>query len=69
MHQIKHTGDTLSPNKAQICRKEVVIVGQECTSDERKLEYRKVEKILKWLALALVKKVHSFLGSYRAIRI
>ena len=69
MHRMKHAGGTFSPNKAQICRKEVVIVGQKCTPDGRKPEDKKVEKILKWPALASVKEVRGFLGLCGTVRI
>ena len=44
LHRIKCAGATFSGAKAQIARKEVVIVGQKCTPEGRLPEDRKYQK-------------------------
>ncbi|KLO04727.1 hypothetical protein SCHPADRAFT_840319, partial [Schizopora paradoxa] len=48
MHRVKHSGATFAPKKVQVCRPEVVIVGQKCTPEGREPDEAKIEKILKW---------------------
>ncbi|KAA1478917.1 hypothetical protein DENSPDRAFT_789174, partial [Dentipellis sp. KUC8613] len=48
LHRVKEAGGTFSATKAQICRPEVVIVGQKCTPMGRLPEDKKVDKILNW---------------------
>ncbi|KAA1473773.1 hypothetical protein DENSPDRAFT_780553, partial [Dentipellis sp. KUC8613] len=48
MHRVKCGGGTFAPNKAQIAKPDVVIVGQKCTPEGRVPEDKKVEKILAW---------------------
>jgi hypothetical protein len=69
MHRIKCAGATFSPKKTQICRPEVVIVGQKCTPAGRLPEEDRVTKILKWPTLTTTKEVRGFLGLCGTVRI
>jgi transposase InsO family protein len=69
MHRIKHAGATFSPKKSQICRPEVVIVGQKCTPQGRLPDDDRVKKILNWPVLKTVKEVRGFLGLCGTVRI
>ncbi|ETW86498.1 hypothetical protein HETIRDRAFT_18490, partial [Heterobasidion irregulare TC 32-1] len=62
MHRIKCAGGTFSATKGQICRPDVVIVGQRCTPEGRLPETKKIDKILNWPVLTSVKDVRGFLG-------
>ncbi|KAI5822488.1 hypothetical protein K523DRAFT_200896, partial [Schizophyllum commune Tattone D] len=62
MHRVKHAGATFAPNKAQIARPRVLIVGQVCCKDGRLPDDNKVQKILKWPPLKNPKEVRQFLG-------
>ena len=69
MHRVKHAGGTFAPSKAQICRPEVIIVGQKCTPAGRLPEPNKVEKILNWPPLKSVHDIRAFLGLCGTVRI
>jgi hypothetical protein len=69
MHRFKCAGATFSPKKAQICRPEVLIVGQKCTPSGRLPDEEKVTKILKWPTLETPKEVRQFLGLCGTVRI
>ena len=69
MHRIKCAGATFSPKKTQICRQEVVIVGQKCTPEGRAPDDDRIVKILKWPPLTTVKEVRGFLGLCGTVRI
>lgn len=69
MHRIKCAGATFSPKKTQICRPEVVIVGQKCTPAGRLPDEDRVSKILKWPVLTNAKEVRGFLGLCGTVRI
>ena len=69
MHRVGHAGGTFAPNKAQVCRPEVVIVGQKCTPEGRLPEPDKVDKILNWPVLKTVHDVRAFLGLCGTVRI
>ncbi len=69
MHRIKQAGATFSAKKTQVCRPEVVIVGQKCTPEGRLPEETKVTKILEWPTLKTVKDVRGFLGLCGTVRI
>lgn len=69
MHRIEQAGATFSPKKTQICRPEVVIVGQKCTPEGRLPDEDKVEKILNWKPLTTVTEVRGFLGLCGTVRI
>ena len=57
MHRIKHAGATFSPKKTQICRSEVLIVGQKCTPEGRLPDDTRASKILNWPVPETVKEV------------
>jgi hypothetical protein len=69
MHRVKCAGGTFASNKTQICRQEVVIVGQKCTPEGRLPEDSKVIKILKWPSLTTPKEARAFLGLCGTVRI
>jgi transposase InsO family protein len=69
MHRIKHAGATFSPKKTQICRPEVLIVGQKCTSAGRLPDDARATKILNWPVPQTVKEVRGFLGLCGTVRI
>lgn len=69
MHRVKHAGGTFAPNKAQICRPEVIIVGQKCTPEGRLPEPNKVDKILNWPVLKSVHDIRACLGLCGTVRI
>ena len=69
MHRVGCAGATFASNKTQICRREVVIVGQKCTPEGRLPEDSKVEKILKWPPLTTPKEARAFLGLCGTVRI
>ena len=69
MHRIKCAGATFSPKKTQICRPEVLILGQKCTPMGRLPDEDKVAKILKWQTLETPKDVRSFLGLCGTVRV
>lgn len=69
MHRIKCAGATFSAKKTQICRQEVVIVGQKCTPQGRCPDDDRVAKILKWPQLTSPKEVRGFLGLCGTVRI
>ena len=69
MHRVKHAGATFAPSKAQICRQEVIIVGQKCTPEGRLPEPNKVDKILNWPVLKSVHDIRAFLGLCGTVRI
>ncbi|RPD54983.1 hypothetical protein L227DRAFT_510730, partial [Lentinus tigrinus ALCF2SS1-6] len=62
MHRLGHSGATISAKKLQMCRPEVIIVGQKCSKEGRTPEDVKIEKILNWPPLRTVKEVRGFLG-------
>lgn len=62
LHRVGHAGGTFSPSKAQICQPEVLIVGQTMTPEGWKPDPLKIEKILNWPRLKVVKDVRGFLG-------
>lgn len=69
MHRIKESGATFSAKKIQMCRPEVIIIGQKCTPDGRLPENRKVDKILNWPILKTPKEARGFLGLCGGVRI
>ncbi|TFK79463.1 hypothetical protein K466DRAFT_442782, partial [Polyporus arcularius HHB13444] len=62
LHRLGHAGATISAKKIQMCKPDVVIVGQKCSLEGRTPEDAKVEKVLKWPQLRNVKDVRGFLG-------
>ena len=69
MHRVGHAGATFAPKKVQVCRPEVIIVGQKCTPQGRTPEDGKVEKILNWPPLKTPRDVHGFLGLCGTVQI
>lgn len=69
MHRIKQAGATFSATKTQICRPEVLILGQKCTPAGRLPDEAKIEKILKWPLPKDVSQVRGFLGMCGTVRI
>lgn len=69
MHRIGHAGAKFSPHKTQICRQEVMIVGQKCTPEGRCPDDDKVSKITNWPPLTTPKQVRGFLGLCGTVRI
>ena len=69
MHHITHAGATFAPNKVQVCKPEVLIVGTKCTPEGRLPDTAKVDKILSWPPLKTVKDVRAFLGLCGTVRI
>ena len=69
MHRIKCAGATFSPKKTQICRQQVVIVGQKYSPEGRSPDDDRVAKILKWPPLTMVKEIRGFLGLCGTVRI
>ena len=69
MHRIKCAGGTFSPKKTQICRPNVVIVGQKCTPEGRLPDDDRVTKIQNWPILQTVKEVRGFLGLCGTVRV
>lgn len=69
MHRVGHAGGTFSPNKAQMGREDVIIVGQKCTPEGRLPEPNKVEKILNWPRLKTIRDVRAFMGLCGTVRI
>jgi hypothetical protein len=62
MHRVGCAGGTFAYDRMQICRPEVVIVGQKCTPEGRLLDKDKVSKILNWPPLTTLREVRGFLG-------
>jgi RNase H-like domain found in reverse transcriptase/Integrase zinc binding domain len=69
MYRIGSAGGTFAAKKSQICRPEVVIVGQKCTPRGRSPEDGKVSKVLNWPPLKTPKEVRGFLGLCGTVRI
>jgi hypothetical protein len=69
LHRIGHAGGTVSHKKMQLCKEEVVILGQKCNSEGRLPEDSKVAKILNWPPPRNVKEVRGFLGLCGTVRI
>ena len=69
MHRVQHSGATFAPNKIQLCRPEVLIVGQKCTAECRIPDDAKINKIQEWPPLSSVTEVRGFLGLCGTVRI
>ena len=69
MHRVKCAGVTFAPKKAQVCKQEVIIIGQKCTPEGRLPEDDKVQKILNWPKPTTPKEVRGFLGLCGTVRI
>ena len=62
-------GATFNPLKAQIGHRAVIILGQACTPDGRRVECQKAEKISEWPMPAIPTDVRGFLGLCGTVRI
>ncbi|KAI0323129.1 hypothetical protein GY45DRAFT_1237162, partial [Cubamyces sp. BRFM 1775] len=62
VHRLGHAGATISGKKLQLCRPEVIILGQKCSKNGRVPGEAKIEKILKWPIHQTVKDVRGSLG-------
>jgi len=69
MHKVKCAGATFAANKAQICRPEVLIIGQVCNANGRSPDETRVDKVLKWPPPVTPKQVRQFLGLCGTMRI
>jgi hypothetical protein len=69
MHRIEESGATFSAKKTQICRPEVIIIGQKCTPQGRLPDDEKVSKIRNWPPLTTTKEARGFLGLCGTVRI
>jgi transposase InsO family protein len=69
LHRLHCAGVTISAKKTQLCRQNVVIVGQKCTPEGRCPEDNKVDKVLNWPPLKTPKDVRGFLGLCGTVRI
>jgi hypothetical protein len=62
MHRVKCAGGTFSGTKTQICRPDVLIVGQRCTPEGRIPDEKKMSAIIDWPPLTSPQEVRRFLG-------
>ena len=69
LHRIGEAGGTVSGKKMQLCRSDVEIVGQKCSSKGREPTDSKIQKILKWPRPQNVTQVRGFLGLCGTVRI
>jgi hypothetical protein len=69
MHRVKCAGVTFAPKKAQVCRQDVIIIGQKCTPQGRLPEDDKVQKVKDWPIPTTPKEVRGFLGLCGTVRI
>ena len=69
LHRIECAGATFSGKKMQVCRPNVIILGQKCTQEGRKPEDTKVDKVRNWPHPRVVKDVRAFLGLCGTMRI
>jgi hypothetical protein len=60
MHRIKEAGVTFSAKKTQLCRPEVLIIGQKCTPQGILPDDDKVSKIMNWPQLTAPKEARGF---------
>jgi hypothetical protein len=66
---VKCAGGTFSGTKTQICRPDVLIVGQRCTPEGRVPDEKKTSAILDWPPLTSPQEVRRFLGLCGTVRI
>ena len=69
LHRVGHTGIKISGLKAQVCRPNVIIIGQKCTPEGRVPEDDKVDKVRNWPTPQTVKEVRGFLGLCGTVRV
>jgi hypothetical protein len=69
LHKLKCAGGTVSGLKTQICRPEVLIVGQRCNPEGRVPDPKKSSAIIDWPPLCTPQEVRRFLGLCGTVRI
>ena len=69
LHRIGEAGGTVSGKKMQLCRSDVEIVGQKCSSRGREPTDAKVKKILDWPVPRNTTDMRGFLGLCGTVRI
>lgn len=69
MHRVGHAGGTFSPSKIQLAKREVIILGQQCSPEGRSPDPAKVDKVKNWPTLKTPKNVREFLGLCGTARI
>lgn len=69
MHRIGCAGATFSPKKTQICRPEVIIIGQRCHPEGRSPDPDRIEKIIRWPVARNITEIRGFLGLCGTVRI
>ncbi|CAG8603394.1 9585_t:CDS:2, partial [Acaulospora colombiana] len=69
LHRVGHAGATVSGNKIQLAREEMVMVGQRCTYEGRVPDTEKVAKILRWPVPRNATELRGFLGTCAVVRI
>lgn len=69
LHRVGEAGGTVSGKKMQLCRSDVEIVGQKCSSQGREPTDSKITKILNWPVPRTVTAVRGFLGLCGTVRI
>ena len=68
LHQLKHTGATISASKLFTCVPEVIIVRQKCTYEGRLPDDSKIAKIKNWPPCKTTTDVWGFLGTTGTVR-
>jgi len=68
LHRIGEAGGTVSGKKMQLCKPDVEIVGQKCSSKGREPTDSKTEKITKWPIPKNVTDIRGFLGLCGTVR-
>jgi len=69
LHRIGEAGGTVSGKKMQLCKEDVEIVGQKCSSKGREPTDSKIQKILDWPIPRNETEVRGFLGLCGTVRI
>jgi hypothetical protein len=69
LHRVGHAGATVSADKIQLGRKEMVMVGQRCTYEGWIPDTEKVAKILRWPEPRNPTELRGFLGTCAVVRI
>ena len=69
LHRIGEAGGTVSGKKTQLCRADVKIMGQKCSSNGREPTGAKVRKTTDWPRPENVIQVREFLGLCGTVRI
>jgi hypothetical protein len=69
LHRVGHAGATVSGDKIQLAREDMVMVGQRCTYEGRIPDTEKVDKILRWPVPRNATELRGFLGTCAVVRI